>query len=102
MAYKAIDNALAMNDGVGTRYRFEGTWAICRLAAANILTLCAAKHGSLLEHATLARISRSEDDVQKALMMNKARLRYWEQESPDLRILAMAAQERLNVAFESP
>ncbi|KAF1922687.1 uncharacterized protein M421DRAFT_350517 [Didymella exigua CBS 183.55] len=101
MAHKAIDNAFAMNDEIGIHYRFEGTWAMCRLAAANILTLCAAKQRMLLGHVTLVFIDRSEDDVKKALKMNKARLQYWSQESPDLRLLAKAVEERCNVAFGS-
>lgn len=101
MAYKAIENALTMNDEVGIYYRFEGTWAICRLAAANILTLCAARQGSLLDHAALAAIGHSEDDLKKALKMNKARLQNWEQESLDLRMLAKAVEERAIVAFGS-
>jgi hypothetical protein len=102
LAHKAIDNAFAMNDEIGIHYRFEGTWAICRLAAANILTLCAAKRRMLLGHVTFVILNRSEDDVKKALKTNQARLQYWSQQSPDLQLLAKAVEERCNVAFGSP
>lgn len=100
LAYKGIENAI-IHDEVGMYYRFEGTWAMCRLAAANILTLCAARQASLLDHAALAAIGYKEDDLRKALKISKARLKTWEQESSDLRTLAKAVEERAIVAFGS-
>lgn len=102
MAHKAIDNAFAMNDEIGIHYRFEGTWTVCRLAAANILTLCAAKQGGRLTWSTFVSLTHSEDDVKKALRMNRARLQNWAQESLDLRLLTQAVEERYNGAFGPP
>lgn len=99
MAQKAIKNAMAMNDELGIHYRFEGTWAICRLAATNILTLCAAKCGRRLTPVVLICMDRTEEDVKAALKSNKARLEHWSKDSPDLQLLAKAVEERYEVAF---
>jgi hypothetical protein len=99
MAQKAIKNAMAMNDEIGMYYRFEGTWAICRLAAANILTLCAAKHRRRLTPVMLIFMDRTEEDLKAALKTNRARLEHWSKDSPDLQLLAKAVEERYEVAF---
>ena len=99
MAHKAIRNAMAMNDEIGIHYRFEGTWTICRLAAANILTLCAAKYRMQLTPVMLIFMKRTEEDLKAALRTNRARLEHWSKESPDLQLLAKAVEERYEVAF---
>lgn len=99
MAHKAIINAMAMNDEIGICYRFEGTWTICRLAAANVLTLCAAKYRRMLTPAMLIFMNRTEEDIKAALKTNRMRLEHWSRESPDLQLLAKAVEERYEVAF---
>ncbi|KAJ4990209.1 fungal specific transcription factor domain-containing protein [Stagonosporopsis vannaccii] len=101
LAHKAIRHALALNDDIGARYRFEGTWAMCRLAGANILLLCAAKKARLLSQSTLLAIGREWGDLTTALEMDKVRLKYWSQESVDLRVLTRAVEERYALAFGS-
>jgi hypothetical protein len=102
LARKAVHHAFAMNDEIGIHYRYEGTWATCRLAGANILTLFAAQKAGLITEETLLAMGHEPTDLTTAIEMNERRIDYWASESPDLKMLAKAIEERLNLVFRSP
>ena len=94
LARKGIHYAFEMNNEIGLHYRFEGTWATCRLAAANILTLCAAQKAGLITNESLAAMGNETIDLTVAINTNQQRLDYWANESRDLRMLAKSIDER--------
>lgn len=102
LARKAIHHAFAMNDEIGIHFRFEGTWATCRLAAGNILTLCAAQKAGLITEETLLAMSHEPTDLTTAMKINERRLVYWANESPNLKMLVKAIEERRNLVSELP
>lgn len=87
LAFKGVESCFLLNDGIGLRHRYEGTWYACRLCAVQIRTLMAAKRRGLFMHPRFIEGGYTESDVERSFAVNKAAIDYWAKESPDLAVL---------------
>lgn len=87
LAYESINTCFLMNDGIGIHYRYEGTWYACRLSGVHILTLIAADRAGLFDSTRFRETGIDRVQLERSLVVHKATLNYWAQESADVAAL---------------
>lgn len=87
LAYEAIGSCFLTNDGIGIHHRYEGTWFACRLSCVQILKLRAAERAGFLESTRFRDAGYTEAQWKRSLVVHKAMIDYWAQESADVAAL---------------